>query len=179
MSLAAIRRVSTLGLLLWSAACSANSPATPTALTTTAAALLSVSPVGGATGVSSTASLTMTFSGAMGQGMEQSVDLHRGDTSGPIQPMTCTWSADRMTFACRPDMQMDPDTMYTIHIGGGMMNGSGMRMNVDKGLQMGGQIVTGTMMGGMHGGQPISMMGSAWRGSDGTYGMMFSFRTAK
>ena len=34
------------------------------------------------------------------------------------------------------------------------------------------------MMGGMHGGQSVSMMGSGWRSSDGSYGMMFSFTTA-
>lgn len=179
MSLRTIRTVATLGLLLWSAACSSSSPAAPTAVTTTAVTLQSVAPAGGTAGISSTSAMTMTFSGAMGQGMEQFVDLHRGDASGPVQPMTCSWSADRVTLTCRPDMPMDPDSLYTLHMGGGMMDGSGMRLNMGKGLQMGGQTLTGTMMGGMHGGQPMSMMGSGWRGSDGDYGMMFSFRTAK
>jgi hypothetical protein len=34
------------------------------------------------------------------------------------------------------------------------------------------------MMGGQHAGQPMSMMGGDWQGSNGSYGMMFAFTTS-
>jgi hypothetical protein len=141
--------------------------------------LQSVAPSGGATNVAATGPMTATFSGAMGPGMEGFVDLHHGDTSGPVMPMTCAWSTDRMTLTCRPDAPMDPDDMYTFHLGGGMMDASGMRLNMDRGLQMGGQRLSGSMLNGMHAGQPMSMMAPGWRAADGSYGMTFSFQTLK
>jgi hypothetical protein len=45
---------------------------------------------------------------------------------------------------------------------------------------MGGQSVTGQMMGGMHGGQPSSMMGPGWRHSgDDHVGMAFTFESGQ
>jgi hypothetical protein len=46
-----------------------------------------------------------------------------------------------------PSMPLSPNTMYTLHVGGGMMGSGG------------------------------SMMGAGWRNADGMYGMMFSFTT--
>jgi hypothetical protein len=143
--------------------------------------LLAVSPDGGATNVSRSAAMVMQFDGAMGMGMEQYIDLHHGTIADSTRPMTCTWSADRKTVTCTPNMPMDPQTQYTLHMGGGMKGADSMMANMSKATQMGGQAVkaTGGMgsMGSMHGGQSMSMMGSGWRASDGSYGMMFAFRT--
>ncbi len=114
----------------------------------------------------------------MGMGLEQFIDLHHGDVSGPIMPMTCTWSADRTTLACTPVTPLAAGTSYTVHLGGGMTDGSGHHVEVEHhGMDMGGQPVTDQMMGGMHGGQPMGMMGQGWLDSDGHRGMAFTFTT--
>ncbi len=142
-----------------------------------ASALLAVAPAGDATNVNRMGPMTMTFDGAMGTGMEQYVDLHHGDLSGPLHPMTCTWSADRSVLTCVPTSPMDPDDMYTLHMGGGMRGAQGGAVNMGRGSTMGGHTIQGNMMNGSHAGQPMSMMGSGWRGADGSYGMMFQFHT--
>jgi hypothetical protein len=76
---------------------------------------------------------------------------------------------------------LQPGTSYTIHMGSGMMDASGRPVETaEHGLQMGGQSVTGQMMGGMHGGQPSSMMGPGWRhAGDDQVGMAFTFEAAQ
>jgi hypothetical protein len=34
-----------------------------------------------------------------------------------------------------------------------------------------------TMMGGMHAGMPMSGLGTGWKGTNGSYGMLFPFMT--
>jgi hypothetical protein len=121
--------------------------------------------------------MVMQFTEAMAQGMEQYVDLHRGDMTGPAHPMSCTWSADRKTVTCVPGTPMDPQAQYALHMGGGMKGTNGATVKMDQGTQMGGQSVTTGMGNGRHAGQSMSMMGSGWKANDGSYGMMFSFRT--
>jgi hypothetical protein len=84
--------------------------------------------------------------------------------------MSCTWSADRTTLTCVPGTPLQDNATYTLHLGAGMIAAGG-------GTAMGGQWLTGGMMGGLHAGQPMSMMGGDWLGSNGSYGMMFSFTT--
>ena len=141
--------------------------------------LEAVTPSAGATGVDASGPITVRFSGPMGNGMEQYVDLHQGDISGPVVQMRCTWSDDRTTLTCTPAAPLQAGTRYTIHIGSGMMDASGHPVETEEhGLQMGGQSVAGSMMGGMHGGQPTSMMGSGWRHvGDDHVGMAFAFET--
>src|SRR5579859_721439 len=112
-----------------------------------ATALVAVSPVGGATGVSVGATLTMQFSGPMAAGMEQYVDFHDGTSAGPIHPMSCTWSADKTTLTCVPTAPLQANTMYTLHLGDGMVAGGGGTVNMDPGTGMGGQWLMGGMMG--------------------------------
>jgi hypothetical protein len=141
--------------------------------------LESVSPAAGATGVDPMGSIVVRFSGPMATGMEQYVDLHQGDVSGPIVPMTCTFSGDRTTLTCTHAQPLQPGTGYTIHLGSGMMDGSGHPVEVEShGMAMGGQPVTGQIMGGMHGGQPMGMMGQGWQDGDGHLGMEFTFQTS-
>lgn len=140
--------------------------------------LESVSPTAGATGVNPSTSIMVRFSGPMAAGMEQYVDLHQGDISGPIASMNCTFSADRTTLTCTHD-QLQSHTGYTIHMGSGMMDAGGHPVEVEShGMAIGGEPVTGQMMGGMHGGQPMGMMGQDWQDSDGHFGMEFTFQTS-
>ena len=155
----------------------APSPNNPSP-TPSATALVAVSPDGGATGVSPGAAMTMQFSGPMAAGMEQYVDLHDGTVAGPVHPMSCTWSADKTTLTCVPGTPLQDHTMYTLHLGAGMMAAGGGTVNVSQGTGMGGQWLTGGMMGGTHAGQPMSMMGGDWVGANGSYGMIFSFTTS-
>jgi hypothetical protein len=87
-----------------------------------AAAFMSVSPVGNATSVSTSTALVVRFSQRMGMGMEQFIDLHQGDTSGPVVAMTYTWSGDRTTVTCQPTQPLAHRTRYEAHLGGGMMD---------------------------------------------------------
>jgi hypothetical protein len=143
----------------------------------TASVFMSVSPAGGATGVSTSAGISVRFSQRMGVGMEQFVDLHEGDPSGPVVPMTCGWSADRTTLTCQPTQHLKQQAHYATHLGGGMMDADDLPVSMTPGLQMGGQWLMSNMMGGNHAGMPMGMMGSGWRGSDGSYGMFFPFTT--
>jgi Bacterial Ig-like domain len=141
--------------------------------------LESVSPAAQATGVDPSTPVVMRFSGPMASGMEQYVDIHQGGIDGPVVPMTCTFSADRATLTCAHDEPLRTRTHYTIHMGSGMMDGSGHRAEIEShGMAMGGQPVTGQMMGGMHNGQPTGMMGQDWHDGDDHLGMAFTFETS-
>lgn len=143
------------------------------------AAFLSVLPSGGATGISASTSIVMRFGTAMGPGMEQYVDLHRGDLSGSVVSMSCAWSGDHTTLTCAPLEPLHAGTTYWIHVGGGMMTQAGQLIDYDRyGPMMGGQWIQGGMMGGSHAGSPWGMMGNGWHNANGAYGMGFSFTTA-
>jgi hypothetical protein len=162
------------GALLGGVACSdsGNGPATP------ATTLTTVSPAGGAANVATNASIVLTFSDSMGTGMEALMDLHMGTAAAATMPMTCTWSADRTTVTCT-HAAFAPGATYTLHVGGGMMDANGMPIGMGAMVnQMGGMWLQPGMMGGMHAGAPMSSMGSGWMGTNGNYGMTFTFTTA-
>jgi len=142
--------------------------------TTEPAVLLSVSPAGGAVGVSTTPDVVFRFSGPMMSGMEQYAALHQGGLNAPTMPMTCTWSDNGQTLTCRPTQPLDALTPCTIHLGGGMLDAEGRPLGLSgHGPGMGGQWVTGGMMGAQSG-----MMGTGWMTpGGGGYGMMFGFTT--
>ena len=143
------------------------------------AAFLSESPAAGTTGVATSTSITFRFSGAMGAGMEQYVDLHMGDLSGAEVAMGCTWSADRTVLTCTPASPLAAHSTYAIHLGGGMMSAAGVAVDYTTyGPGAGGQWIMGGMMTGSHGGMAWGMMGSGWRNPNGSYGMVFTFTTA-
>jgi hypothetical protein len=142
-----------------------------------AAALMSVSPAGHSVGVSVTSPLTMRFNQGMAAGMEQFVDLHLGDPSGPTLPLHYGWSSDRTVLTCFPDEPLHAHTRYALHMGDGMTDEGGHGVNLDEhGGAMGGDWLFASMMSG-HGGMPWSMMGADWHGPNGSYGMFFSFTT--
>lgn len=143
------------------------------------ASLMSVAPQGGATGVAGSTSMVFRFSAAMGSGMEQYVDLHMGNPAGPTMPMNCLWSGDRTTLTCTPQGPLSPRTTYVMHLGGGMVTHAGQPVDCGQyGPAMGGQWVTGGVMGSSHAGGSWMMMGPNWYNANGSYGMVFTFTTA-
>lgn len=151
--------------------------ASPTS-TATSTVLAAVVPGGNSVAVPTSTSISMRFNHAMLAGMERYMDLHEGDTSGPTVPMSCGWSSDRTVLTCEPATPLKAQARYTIHMGDSMMDADDHPVSMDPGLAMGGQWLMGGMMGGMHAGSSMGMMGSGWVGSNGSYGMVFSFTTA-
>jgi hypothetical protein len=180
------RRMGGAGLLLAAAvagACGGGSSmmqpsAGPSGSPVAGVTLMGVSPVAGAASVPVGSPIMFGFSGAMAAGMEQYMDLHMGDLSGAEMPMNCVWSGDRTQVTCTPASPLASGTMYAIHLGGGMMSASGTAVDCTTGLSMGGQWIMGGMMTGTHGGMGWSMMSNAWRNTNGSYGMVFTFTTA-
>ena len=154
--------------------------------TTEAAALLSVQPAPGTVGVEVGTTVTVVFDHAMAPGMDAYMALHEGDVSGPEVPGTWMMSGDHMTMTFTPAEPLKAATVYVIHVGGGMMDGDGHVVNLERhGLEMGGHWATGSMMtGGMGsgmtgGGLDGHHMGDGWgHPTNGSYGMVFSFTTA-
>jgi hypothetical protein len=158
-----------------------NSPMVTGASSTSTASstmLAAVVPSGNSVAVPTGTTVVMRFNHAMASGMESYLDLHEGDTSGPTTPMSCGWSSDRTVLTCQPDSPLKAQTRYVIHMGDGMMDADDHLVNMDQGLAMGGQWLMAGMMGGLHAGSPMGMMGSGWRGSNGSYGMVFPFTTS-
>jgi hypothetical protein len=151
--------------------------------------VLSVSPQGGATNVDRNGPFSFHFNGAMAPGMEQYVDVHRGDVTGPISSIHCSWSDDYSTLSCTPSSPLDPGTWYTLHMGGGIMAANGAPIRMDPSTWMGGWAGAGTamgpgmmnngwMMGQTHAGGSWAIMGPGWQNANGSYGMVFPFRTS-
>jgi hypothetical protein len=105
--------------------------------------------------------------------MSAYMSMHQGSITGPAVAMTANWSADRRTLTMTPTAPLTPGTTYYIHMGGGMMDANGRPIDYSACSGYGGQSATSGMMGGM-----MSEMGAGWTGSDGNYGMVFSFTTA-
>ena len=78
--------------------------------------------------------------------------------SGPLVPMSCALSTDRRTLPCTPGGLLQSSTRHTIYVWSGMMDAEGHAVETEQhGMQLGGQPVTGQMMGPMHGGEPGDM----------------------
>lgn len=170
-SLTALLACVTIGFL---AGCNDSTGSSPNPTT-----LAAVSPAGNATGVNDASPVVLTFSAPMGQGTESYMDVHVGSIADSTMPMACTWSADRTTLTCTHVAPFAPGGTYTIHVGDGMMDADGQPVGMGSMMsQMGGQWLTSGMMGGMHAGQPMGMMGQGWKGPNGSYGMIFTFTAA-
>lgn len=161
------------------AACGGSAaPTSPDAVTTS---VLSVSPNGGATNVATTSPIALTFDHAMMAGMEQYVSLHQDSLTGPEVNGTTSWSSDHTKLTFTPAGSLSPATTYVLHIGGGMMDANDKPISYAQCPAFGGQSVTASMMDGggmMAGGGSGSEMGNGWKGSDGNFGMEFTFTTA-
>lgn len=192
------------GLLLYGAACAGEGgPVAPTPNPGADAAplLLSIDPTGGATDVAVDRPVTIDFDHAMMAGMEAWVDVHEGDLAGPTIGGRWTFSDDRSRWTFTPASPLHPNTVYVVHLGGGMMGAEGVPVDLEEhGEAMGGAWATDAMLhdgwsggpampgpgpgGGPHGpgmghGDGFAdHMGEGWLHADGTYGMVFAFRTA-
>lgn len=72
-------------------------------------------------------------------------------------------------------------TTYILHLSPSLQGANGQMINMTAGGMMGGQFVTGGMMGsgGMMNGQwGPGMTRAGWQASNGTFGMFFTFTTA-
>jgi hypothetical protein len=169
------------------AGCGSDSTAPDGSTDASATALLSAIPEGGTTDVDPNGPFSFTFNGPMMPGMENYVDLHRGDVTGPVHPISCAWSPDHATLTCTPATPLEPLTWYTFHLGGGVRGSNGTPIHMDPGTcgcawaepgpRDGRGPDEGHMGGENHGGEPWPMMDSGWRHSNGTYGMVLPFRT--
>jgi hypothetical protein len=165
-----------LASLMVVVACSGDGTGPSAPITTE---LVSVTPAGGSTGVSTAGPMVMTFSRPMMPGMEQYLDLHQGDVSGPLVVINCTWSADRLTVTCVPALPLQPSAPHTLHAGGGMTDTDGHPVDMSQHAALtGGQWLMPGMMGGTHAGAPMSGMGAGWTATNGSYGMTFTFTTS-
>lgn len=125
------------------AACSNSTNPTPSTQ------LVSVAPIGGATGIAVNTSITMHFSGPMMMSGDSEITLHQGVVTGAVVPCTRSWSADSMTFTMTPMSPLAGATHYTIHLDAGMMDADGHSIDMTThGMGMGGQCMGGGMMGG-------------------------------
>lgn len=125
------------------AACSSSNNPTPSTQ------LVSVAPIGGATGIAVNTSITMHFSGPMMMSGDSEITLHQGVLTGAVVPCTRSWSVDSMTLTMTPMSPLAASTHYTIHLGAGMMDADGHSIDMTThGMGMGGQCVGGGMMGG-------------------------------
>ena len=149
-----------------------NNPSAPEATPV----VLGVTPPSGATNVDPAGAITVTFSMAMMQGMEMGIVLHEGAVTGAQVPGTAVWSSDRRTLTFTPSQPLRARTTYALHLAGNMQSAGGQQLNHGQCQGLGGQPVTGGMMGS--GGMGTGMMGPGWQAADGTYGMVFAFTTA-
>lgn len=142
--------------------------------------LVSVEPQGGAKDVDPTEPIVVTFNHAIDSMMVAYAALHEGDVNGPEVPGRWSLSADATQLIFTPDEALKPDTEYTIHLAGSMMDEDGHHVEMGThGTQMGGEWVNGSMMhGGMMGGEHPHMGGDWQHPDNGSYGMIFTFATA-
>ena len=173
---------------IFAAGCGSDGTAPDDSAVPSATALLSVIPEGGTTDVDPNGPFSFIFNGPMMSGMERYVDLHRGDVTGPVHPVSCAWSTDRATLTCTPATPLEPATWYTLHLGGGVRGSNGTPINMDPGTCGGAWAEPGPrdgpgpgeghMRGETHGGEPWPMMDSGWRHPNGAYGMVIPFQTS-
>lgn len=135
----------------------------------------SVTPANGAV-VATTTPVSITFSHAMMQEMENLIVLHEGSVTGPVVNGTVAWSADRRTLTITPAVALKAATTYVLHLAPGLRSTVGVYVNHASCSGMGGRVVGSAMMGS--GGMATGMMGTGWQAADGTYGMIFTFITS-
>jgi Big-like domain-containing protein len=174
-----VRGIAVAGALV-AGACSGDS--TAPVVDTDSTVVLSVVPLGNATGVSPSSPVTITFSHPMMAGMDQLVMLHEGTVVGPVIPGTASWSLDRTSLTFVPAEILKSATMYVLHLSPNLRDATGGGINyADCPRNLGGQSVPPGMTGGrMGGGNGPGMMGPGWQAGTGTwgYGMTFTFTTA-
>ncbi len=163
-------------------ACSSSSSSS-TGPDATAPAALSVLPAALATGVGATTPIVITFNTSMMSGMEMLVVVHEGSVTGTQVTGSSSWSADRHVLTITPVTALKAKTTYVVHLSPGLQGMNGTAIDLAQCTRIGGQSVSGAMMGSgtagmMNGTWGPGMMGAGWQAADGTFGMLFSFTTA-
>jgi hypothetical protein len=173
-----------LGLLATSLAISAcvKSPSAPTDPNAIRPAVLSIVPASATTGVDPAKPVTITFNYPMMTGMEMLVVLHEGTVTGPQVAGTSSWSGDRTVLTFTPSTALKAKTNYILHFSPSLKGANGQTIDLAACTTIGGQYVSGGMMGSTAGGMMNGqwgpgMMGTGWQASDGTFGMFFTFTT--
>ncbi|MHB1096022.1 MAG: Ig-like domain-containing domain [Gemmatimonadaceae bacterium] len=148
---------------------------------TRAPSLASLQPANAATGVDPGAPVVLRFNHAMMTGMEMLVVVHQGSVTGAVVAATATWSADRTVLTLNPQVPMKRSTTHVVHLSPSLQDMAGRMIDMSSATMMGGQTVSGSMMGGgsmMNGQWGPGMMGAGWQASNGTFGMIFTFTTS-
>jgi len=163
-------------------ACS-SSNSSPTSPDATTPAALSVLPAASATGIGVTTPIVVTFNMSMMSGMEMLVVVHEGSVTGPQVTGSSNWSADRQVLTITPATALKARTTYVVHLSPSLQGTNGKAIDLAQCTRIGGQYVSGGMMGSgttgmMSGTWGPGMMGAGWQSTDGTFGMLFSFTTA-
>lgn len=179
-------KLASLATLVAFGACSKTAPAPSGpngALAVDAPILLSVLPASATTGVDPAKPIVVTFNMAMMSGMEMLVVVHEGSVTGPQVVGSAAWSTDRRTLTFTPTAMLKTKTLYVVHFSPSLQGANGKTIDMGQGMKIGGQFVTGGMMGVagagmMNGSWGPGMMGAGWKASDGTFGMQFTFTTA-
>jgi len=160
-------------------ACSESSTESEDVATVTV--LLSVQPTAGATNVDLTTAMEIVFSRPVAAATLGIVALQIGECPGPIVSGQWLLSQDRTVLRFTPLMPLMAGTMYSIHVGGGMMDAEGRPIDLEHyGPGMGGQWVSEAMANGMGAtgmGMGVNHAGPGWRHVNGTYGLAFTFTT--
>lgn len=178
------------GLALQVVACGEDAPEAsgPTA-GDEVAALLGVTPPGGATDVDPGQPVRVEFAHPVPTHMAEYAALHEGDVNGPEVPGAWSLSEDGTSLVFTPDQDLAPGTFYTIHLGGAMSDVHGHMVDLEEhGFAMGGEWAREEMFDHMGSGMGPGMgMGSGfdhphmtegWQHGNGAYGMTFSFTTS-
>lgn len=144
------------------------------------AAVVGVVPASGASAVSRTAPVVVTFDHSMMQGMEMNVVLHEGSVTGAVVQSSAGWSPDRRVLTLLPSAPLKASSVYVLHLAPTIVSASGQPVNHAACASLGALSVTSGMTGGgmMSGGSMgPGMSGSGWQMANGGYGMIFSFTT--
>ena len=162
-------------------ACGESSEAVgPVDSAASAPSLASIQPGNATANVDPSTPIVLRFSHAMMTGMEMLVVLHEGNVTGAVVAATTTWSADRTILTLMPQAPMKRTTTYVVHLSPSLKDTAGHMINLTAGTMMGGQNVSGGMMGStsmMNGQWGPGMMGTGWQAVNGTFGMIFTFTT--
>lgn len=146
--------------------------------------VLSIRPTGTDSLVDPASPITISFSHAMMIGMEMLVVVHQGSVTGAQVVGTSAWSAERTTLVFTPEVPLQSQTTYVIHLAPSLRGTNGMMINMSRGTARGGRMVTSSMMGGSTNGGMMSgghwgpgMSGTGWQDASGMMGMVFAFTT--
>ncbi|MFA6166784.1 MAG: Ig-like domain-containing protein [Gemmatimonadaceae bacterium] len=148
---------------------------------TSAPSLASLQPANAAIGVDPGAPVVLRFNHAMMTGMEMLVVLHEESVTGAVVAAVATWSEGRTVLTLNPQVPLKRATRHVVHLSPSLQDTAGRMINMSPATMMGGQTVSGSMMGGgsmMNGQWGPGMMGAGWQASNGTFGVMFTFTTS-